>query len=445
MTPSAPPSPEHAELPDDVLDVARRLAAFGRNQDPAALWPRLTEPARVNAAHELARVTRLVLAGSRRVALDPDGAHHPYALTIAGHTTGMGPIIGRWAEDGLIIGSASALDYFARHLLHARRRSERMEREALPAVDALIATGISPVVLKGFHTAHVYFEEPGMRRMSDVDLMVAPNQVADAENTLRIAGFRPETEALRPYKRDWIGPGVDPRLFSVELFDERSKWILELHASLDRVYHPGAVARLDSELARGSLVPFDIAGRQVRVLSPELLMVTLACHCSQELDGTRLARLVELVRVIRGEGFGSPPARPCDWDDVLRIFEQTGAARFTYPALALVEDLAPETVDPRVLDAGQRASTWAALHTVARLAPAGGSLDDRGVLRQLMWTRGPVAILQRVLRNVWPAAFTRPGDVIPGWRVRLRRLRRGVLSFHAPNERDGGVAKKNDE
>ncbi|HTE47835.1 MAG TPA: nucleotidyltransferase family protein [Gemmatimonadaceae bacterium] len=439
MTPSAPTSPKYAEPPDDVLDAGRRLAAFGRTQDPAHLWPRLTEAARVSAAHELARVTSEVLAGSRAVALDPAQAHDPYALTIAGHTTGMGPIIGRWAEDGLITGAAPALDFFALHLRHARRRFERMERELLPVLDALIGAGISPIVLKGFHTAHVYFEEPGMRRMSDVDLMVAPSEVAEAERALSAAGFVPETEALRPYKRDWIGPCVDPRLFSVELFDERSKWILELHASLDRIYHPGAIARLDSELEFRSLESFDLAGRQVRVLSPELLVVTLACHCSQELDGTRLARLLELVRVIRGTGSGRPPIK---WNDVLEILQRTGAARFTFPALALVDDLAPGTVDARVLEVGRRASTWAALHTVARLAPAGGSLDDRGVLRQLMWTRGPVAILQRLLRNIWPAAFTRPGDVIPGWRVRLRRLRRGVMSFNAPNERDAAAVAK---
>jgi len=49
--------------------------------------------------------------------------------------------------------------------------------------------------------------------------------------------------------------------------------------------------------------------------------------------------------------------------------------------------------------------------------------------------RGPVAILQRALRTLWPAAFTRPRDVLPGWRVRLRRLLAGVLTLAAPDER----------
>jgi hypothetical protein len=114
---------------------------------------------------------------------------------------------------------------------------------------------------------------------------------------------------------------------------------------------------------------------------------------------------------------------------------RTRSARFAYPALALVNELDPGIVDERVLALGRRDSTWAARHTIARLTPAGGSLDERGVLRQLMWTRGLVAVGTRVLRSFWPAAFSRPSDVIPGWRVRMRRLISGGLSFEAPNER----------
>jgi hypothetical protein len=168
------------------------------------------------------------------------------------------------------------------------------------------------------------------------------------------------------------------------------------------------------------------------VLAPPLLVLVLACHCSQELDSSRLLRLVEIVQVVRVE-----LARGrLHWDDVLALSSRTGTARYAYPALALADALAPGTIDPRVLAVGRRESTWAARHTVDRLVPAGGSLDDRGLLRQLMWTRGPVAIAQRVLRTIWPASFTRPRDVIPGWRARLRRWRRGVLRLRAPDERE---------
>jgi hypothetical protein len=258
-TPHQTPDTSTNETPDEV---ARRVARFVRTRDPSALWPGLGEGARVAASREIGRVTRRVLAGEDAVALDAEGAHTPYALGVAGFTSGMGPLLGRWAEDGRVVGEAAALAPFARHLAHGRGRAARIERELLPALDALLACGIVPVVLKGAHTARVYFEEPGVRRMADVDLLVPPDRVAEAEVALRAARFAPDGEPHRPYKRDWRGPGVDPREHSVEVTHERSGWTLELHASLDRAYHPGAVARLDGE--RAMLLPLDVAGRPLR-------------------------------------------------------------------------------------------------------------------------------------------------------------------------------------
>lgn len=424
-----PPAGKMSDHEGDANGVAHRLAQFARTRDPAALWPGLTEPARVAAGRELERVTRAVLAGDRTVVLDPGGAHDPYALAVAGHTGGVGPLVGYWMERGLVTARPAACAPFAAHLDHGRRRGARMEREALPAIDALLARGIVPVALKGFHTARAYFDDAGVRRMADVDLLVEPAQVAEAEAALRAAGFAPDGDAHRPYKRDWIGPGVDPRHFSVERWDARSRWILELHASLDRHHHPGAVATLDRE--RAATVALPVAGRPLRALGQPLLLLALACHASQELDGSRLLRLVELVQVIRVDR----AAGRLDWDAFLEMARRTRSTRFAWPALALAESLAPGTVDPRVLAAGRAASTWAARHTVDRLTPAGGSLDARGVLRQLMWTRGAVAVLHRAVRNVWPAAIDRPGDVLTGWRVRVRRMRSGLMSFSAPDER----------
>jgi hypothetical protein len=57
----------------------------------------------------------------------------------------------------------------------------------------------------------------------------------------------------------------------------------------------------------------------------------------------RLIRIYELATVIRAER----ATGRLDWNDVIAMLERTGAARFTFPALTLVEDLAPQTVDAR--------------------------------------------------------------------------------------------------
>jgi Uncharacterised nucleotidyltransferase len=415
-----------APSPDEV---SSRLHRFELTREPSALWPGLTERNRVAAAREIERVTRGMLAGASGLCVDPAGEFDHYALAIAAHTTGMGPLLGRWLLDGAIDAAPALQLRFRTQLENSRARHTRIAREVSPALDALAACAPTLVALRGFHTARSYFDEPGVRRMADVDVLVAPEFIAAAEAALRTVGFRPAGEALRPYKRDWLPPGAEPRIFSVELDDSRNRWSLELHASHDRVIHPGAVARLDGERECIELVEFE--GRELSVLRQPLLAISLACHCSQELGSSRLLRLYELVRVIRADH----SAGRLDWDELLAMLTRTGAARFAWPAFALAEELAPGTVDARVLAIGKRASTWAARRTVARLVPAGGSLDKSGALRQSMWTRSPVSLLQRALRMVWPASFTRPQDVLTGWRVRLRRIRAGLMSFDAPDER----------
>ena len=414
--------------PEAQAELTRRLDRFTRTQDPSALWPGLTERARVAAAGEIERVTRAVLRGEPHVSFDPDEKHDVYALSVAAHTTGMGPLLGRWMEEERIAAAPASGESLAWQLLHARRRAARMEREVLPALDAMIAHDVVPVVLTGFHTARTYFEEPGVRRMSDVDLLVATNQLQYAESALRASGFRATGPQLTPYKQDWIGGGVEDRVFSVEVSDERTKWVIELHASLDRTFHPGAVARLNGE--RGRTMPFELGNRRLLALAPPVLLLEIACHCSQELGSNRLLRLVEIIRVIRAE----LASGRLHWDDVLAMLARTGAARYAYPALALAEDLAPGTVDARVLVLGARESTWAGRHTVRRLVPAGGSIEALGLLRQIMWMRGPVAVLHRAMRLVAPSAQGRPG-LLPTWRVRLGQLRAGLLSIRAPDER----------
>lgn len=416
---------DSAPSPDEV---SSRLARFELTREPSALWPGLTEHDRVAAAREIERVTRAVLAGERTLRIDPGAMLDEYALRVAAHTTGMGPLLGRWLNDDVVRAAPSLHRRLLAHLASSRARSTRIAREVLPALDAIASSVPAVLVLRGFHTARAYFDEPGVRRMADVDVLVAPECVGAAESALRRAGFAPGSEPLRPYKRDWHPQDAEKRIFSVELDDPRSSWSLELHASLDRIFHPGAIARLDSE--RNCIELAELEHREFSVLREPLLALSLACHCSQELGASRLLRLYELVQVIRTDR----AAGRLDWDELLGMMRRTHTARFAWPAFALAETLSPGTVDARVLALGRAASTWAARRTVPRLVPAGGSLDESGALRQAMWTRGPVSVLQRALRNLWPAAFTRPRDVIPGWQVRLRRLRAGLLSLDAPNE-----------
>ena len=415
--------------PTALAELDRRLARFAATNDPTELWPGLRESERVAAAREIERVVRALLAGAQSDVLDPRQLLRPYAIAIAAHTTGMGPALGAWLEEGRIAASPEHAERLAEHLHHARRRSARITAGVLPLLDALHARGITPLVLKGFHTARSLFAEPGLRRMSDVDLLVPAEQRSSAEQAFVAANFARHGQSFESHKQDWIASGVSTRAHSVELSDEHSVWTVEMHTSLDCIFHRGSVAHLDA--LRSHTEPWEIAGRPVQVLRPDAQLITLACHCAKELGSSRLLRLYELILAVR-----TATARgQLDWTAVESLLTATRAARFAWPALSLAEDLAPGTIPARILELGRRESTWAARHTVPRLAPAGGAIGELGFIRQIMWARGAGAVVQRAQRLLWPAPWAAPRRPASGWRVRLHQLRSGQLSLRAPDER----------
>lgn len=404
----------------DALDG--RVERFRRTFDPAHLWPGLPERQRVSAANEIERVTRLMLAGAGATTLDTDHQHSPYAIAVAAHTTGMGPLLGSWVANGQLYASEEQSGKLRDHLEHARRRERRIARDAGPALGALCAAGLRPIALKGFHTGRLLFAEPALRRMSDVDLFIPPEDAPRAARALEGIGYTRLSASSDARKTDWIAPGVSTRTHSLEVADEFTRWTLEIHTSLDSVFYRGAVARLDALV--GDTVPLVVDGRTLDALAPENLLILLACHCS-ELEANRLLRVYELALLTR---------RGLDWDRVLALLATTGAARFTWPALSLVENLAPNSIDPRVLAIGRKQSTWAARHTVQRLTPAGGRIGDIGLFRQLMWAQGKSALLERAGKFLWPTRAA-SGLTTSGWRMRYEQLRAGRLSVTAPDER----------
>jgi hypothetical protein len=408
--------------PSALAALDERVKRFSATKDPEELWPGLREHERVAAACEIERLTVAFLGGEPLLILDASARHRTYAIAVAAHTTGMGPLLGYWLEQGRLSTPAPHAERLADHLQHARRRSDRMMTGVLPAVDALIAAGVRPLAMKGLHTGTTMYAARELRRMSDIDLLIRPEETERATTALRGVGFAP-WGVTAPHKSDWIGPGVSSRTHSLEVADEFTRWTIELHTSLDSVFYSGVVARLDA--LASDTTDLDIEGRSFEALEPEALLILLACHCS-ELEANRLLRVFELVLAVR-----------CgvNWDHVLELLDRTQAARFTWPAFYLAESLAPHTVDSRVLKLAEKESTWAARHTVKRLTAAGGRIGDMGLIRQLMWAQGPTAALQRVGRLLWPAPIGAPTMAAGGWGLRFSQWRRGRLTLSAPDER----------
>lgn len=417
-------------LDTSAEDIAARFRWARENGHPGYVWPNVPVGRWLACGREIERVTRLRLQDENalpRIELPPGAA--PETFGVAAFSSGMGPLLGHWIEAGALRASPDLADLLALHLAHGRRRARRQQGSLREALDALAGADVIATVVKGAHTAAVYFPEPGARPAADVDLIVDRRDVPAAESALAAAGFTRGPRQARPYKCDWIPADAPRTLTSLDVAHGDAPFAIELHDSLERVFF--GVRRVAYVLASGSTAAPDIHPH-ARSLAQPLLTAFLATHASEELHQLQLLRLFELARVIRMDVASGALA----WRELRALLEMEDVLRFTYPAFALVERLAPGTVDADFLALTAAAATPRMRRLVAAVSPAGALRPDRVSLEErFLWAHGPVETLRRAAYLLWPAHAAR--SVRPLRRVyaeRIYRIVRRRVSLRA----DGG-------
>jgi len=329
-------------------DIPARLARYAVTKDARDLWPEVSASAFRAAQREMVRVTAAVLADAPspvRLELPRDVDTH--ALGVAASVAGMGPLLGFWCATGRIDAPHAVVDLLATHLDHGRRRAARLRQELERILVPLADRGIEVLVLKGTDTSYRYFPEPGTRPSSDLDLLVAPHDIAAARTVLRDLGFVEEGPGHGDrYRSTWTPPGVGG-VRSLELAHADNPWSVDLHVSLDREMFPGRPMTFGTPTPTPGPRDGEVwqeFSRPVWVLPEPLLLAYLAAHTSSHFYAITLVRLVELVLVARRD-FGQD-----DWRAFADLVRRTATGRFVFPALYLAEQLAPGTMDAVTLE-----------------------------------------------------------------------------------------------
>lgn len=397
--------------------VATRLARYAVTHDARDLWPEVSVAAFRACQGEIARVASAVLAEpvapvSLRL---PPGAD-ARALGVAAMAAGMGPLLGYWVEVGQVRAEHALAELLALHLEHGRRRAVRMRAELERVLVPLGERGVEVVVLKGLDTAYRYFPDPGTRPTADIDLLVGPGDRAQAERVLEELGFA--REGYGPRERGHWLPPVPGAVRSLELAQADDPWHVDLHWSLDRVVAPGIVASV-GRVEPALCDPHVIIPATARVLPPGVLLAHLAAHASSHFHVISLIRLVELVLVVRREFRGSPDR----WGEFTALLEDRGAQRFCYPALHLVEKLAPGTVDPVILESLRAAAPRRLRERVQGRTP--GSAQELHPLpsgKALVWVATPKDAASVLLGALWPDYGSGPLPLRQALAIHRRRL-----------------------
>lgn len=403
----------------DRADWARRRG------HPDYLWPDVAIIRWRTALRGVEEAVRTVLAGRggrgdaciAPVGLPADPVD-TRAIGIAAFTSGLGPLLGRWIEDGLLRATPQATDLLTAHLFQGRRRATRMQGMLADAVAALNGAGLRPLVLKGLHTGAVYFPEPGARTAADIDLAVGAPELPAAEAALAALGWRLARRRRSPPGSEWAPP--EPQAIrSLELTHADNPVSIDLHGGLERAF-------FGVRMLRFGAAPFETAAPlegmpgALRLTQPHLL-VFLAAHASEELHRLQLLRLVELVLVARRD-----LRQPADWTAVRDLTRDLDAGRFLLPAVELAERLAPGSMDAGWLADLRADATPRMRRVLATLQPTDAQrLEGLSLRDRFVFVRGPIEALRRGAYLLWPADSRRIGAV---YAERAWRLLRGTVS-----------------
>jgi len=278
---------------------------------------------------------------------------------------------------------------------HAAACMMAIQMEGLDrTVEALRRTGIEPVLLKGAALGLTLYEQPALRPMQDLDLLVRQEEVERATEVLKELGFR----AIRTARgRDFY----DAHHHAVPMIDSAGRLLVEIHRGLAR---PAAGLHVDPAplLERAAVVERN--GRKYRVLSLEDQILHAAIHLSHtDRFIGKLRDLLDIDALV--DSAGDP-----DWGILLESARSWTASRSLGTTLDLSRRLLGTPIPREVLNELSRSARWDPL--------AAGALRALG-RRSLFTGPEPGRLLSDpVVRSLCDALIRRSG-----WWARLREAK----------------------
>lgn len=203
-----------------------------------------------------------------------------------------------------------------------------LAKELFRLLDLFELAGIQAIPFKGPALTWTLYETPGLRFMSDLDLLVPQRDISRTYHLLTSNGYRR------------CGPRVGARFYmdggQVILSRANGRIDVDLHWRLVAAhFNPLDVAEI-----RARLAPIDIAGRLTPAFCPEDLVAYLCVHGAMH-GWDSLLSVCDLDRLI-----GVPRL---DWDAILSRAARQRMSRIVSLGLCLAQDLLGSKLPPEVL------------------------------------------------------------------------------------------------
>jgi hypothetical protein len=292
------------------------------------------------------------------------------------------------------------------------------------AIGRLADAGIRVAALKGLHLAAAVYDNPALRKMTDVDLLVPPDQVDAARAVLLEAGYESDG-------------ADDPTIHHVAPLVKARAAPIELHRDLSATRNP---FRLEVAPMWARMVPISVDGHPALGLGTEDLLIHLCVHA---VYGHRclvpLRNIFDVVMVVERSG---PALR---WEALEAAARETRTERALFCGLSLAREMFGAAIPGGVLerlvpDGGADAVLRTARENVLGFESAGpvwlgrtlgegqASRSVRGFLRYVF--APPDRLLETSGRTVGMGGLawiylTRPFKLLVRHRGRLMDIARG--------------------
>lgn len=195
-----------------------------------------------------------------------------------------------------------------------------LARELIRILDCLADLGIEVIPYKGIVLAEVYYGDMALRQSGDMDLFVRSQDMARIKNAIRDLGFTPRLSIPEDAEADYIAAGYECT------FDcAAGKNLLELQWALQPRYY---AVDFDMEGLFDRAVNATLAGRTVKMPSPEDLLLILSVHAAKHVWG-RLIWLRDIAQILQRDNL--------NWDRIQSQARHLGVERILHITLLLLD------------------------------------------------------------------------------------------------------------
>jgi len=261
------------------------------------------------------------------------------ALVLEAKEHGLAPLLFERLKDPELRSAvpAGVMEKFERAYYFVLKQNMRRYHEFKTVLAAFRDANIPLIALKGAHLAEAVYRNPGVRTMTDIDILVGKNDLERAETVLRGLGFQASSSIGRIDRE--VECGLSREL---PLYYKRGGIFFDVHWTLEDPASPFAID-IEGLWARAQTI--DVAGARTKGLSPEDLILHISLHTAYH-DKFRagLMPLCDVAEIIRKRG------ADMDWAALERRALEWKAGKWVYITLLMARDLLDAPVPDGFLD-----------------------------------------------------------------------------------------------